>query len=79
MHADVNAARKHHARSSDMVIDVYLGTQTVLHILTGRFLLGMERITRHYRMAPGLLSSNPYFCGTVGTAQRVFIVRNILP
>jgi len=63
MHADVNAARNHHARSSDMVIDVFQGTQTVLHILTERFLSDMERTTRHYRMAPGLLSSNPYFAG----------------
>jgi putative transposase len=63
MHADVNAARNHHARSSAMVIDAYQGTQTVLHILTERFLSDMERTSRHYRMAPGLLSSNPYFAG----------------
>jgi len=63
MHADVNAARNHHARSSAMAIDVYQGTQTVLQILTERFLSGMERSTRHYRMAPGLLSSDSYFAG----------------
>lgn len=63
MHADVNAARNHHARSSDVEINVYQGTQTVLHILTARFRSAVERTIRHYRMASGLLSSNPYFAG----------------
>lgn len=63
LHADVNAARNHLARSSDKVIDVYKSTQDVLQILTKTFLADLQRITRHYRMAPGLLSSNPYFAG----------------
>lgn len=63
LHADVNAARNHLDRSSDKVIDVYKSTKSVLHILTERFLSDMEHTIRHYRMAPGLLSSNPYFAG----------------
>jgi putative transposase len=63
IHADVNGARIHHARSSDTVIDVYRSAKSVLPVLTERFLSDRERRTLHSRMAPGLLSSNPYFAG----------------
>jgi putative transposase len=61
VHADVNAGRNHLARSSDEVIDVYKSKETVLRILTGRFLSRAERIPRLYSRAKDLLPGNPYF------------------
>jgi putative transposase len=61
IHADVNAGRNHLARSSDKVIDVYKSKETVLRILTVRFLSSAERIPRLYSRAKDLLPWNPYF------------------
>jgi hypothetical protein len=68
MHADVNMAR-HNAGSSDKVIDMYKSTRDELCVLTERFLSDAEHSIRDLRMAPGLLSSNPYFFGAGGTAK----------
>jgi putative transposase len=61
IHADVNAGRNHLARSSDKVIDVYKSKETVLRILTERFLSNTERNPRLYSRAKDLLPGNPYF------------------
>ncbi|HYA26996.1 MAG TPA: zinc ribbon domain-containing protein [Thermodesulfovibrionales bacterium] len=63
IHADVNAARNHLARSSDRVIDVYKSKETVLRILTERFLSHAERMPRLHSKAESLLPANPYFRG----------------
>jgi len=63
IHADVNAARNHLGRSSSGVIDVYKSRETVLRILTERFLSHAERIPRLYSKAQSLLPANPYFRG----------------
>jgi putative transposase len=77
LHADVNGARNHLARSSGEV-DVYKSNESVLHVLTDRFLSDMEHSIRHYRMAPGLLSSNPYFAGPSAQPKELVMARNIL-
>jgi hypothetical protein len=72
LHTDVKGDCNHRARSSDTVINVYKGTKSVLHILTERSPSNMDHSTRHSRLTPGLLSSNPYFADPLGIAQRVF-------
>jgi hypothetical protein len=73
---DVNGARIHRARSSDTVIKVYKSTKLELHILTERSLSHMERSARHYRMAPGLLSSDPCVAGPLAQ-PKVFLWQRI--
>ncbi|MBT9167245.1 MAG: hypothetical protein DDT19_00570 [Syntrophomonadaceae bacterium] len=68
IHADVNGARNHLARSSCKVINVYKSKLAVLRILTERFLSNTERIPRLYSKAKGLLPGNPYFKDAFGTA-----------
>ena len=63
IHADVNATRNHLGRSFSGVIDVYKSTETVLRILTERFLSHAERIPRLYGKRESLLPANPYFRG----------------
>ena len=58
-----HAARNHLGRSSSGVIDVYKSRETVLRILTERFLSHAERIPRLYSKAESLLPANPYFRG----------------
>jgi len=65
LHADVNAARNHLARSSCGVINVYKSKKVVLHILVSRFLSILSDMEHKFGMphskAKGLLSGNPYF------------------
>ncbi len=65
LHADVNAARVHLARSSCRVIDIYKSKKAVLHILVGKFLSSLSDMERKFCMpcskAKDLLSGNPYF------------------
>jgi putative transposase len=65
LHADVNAARNHLARSSCGVIDIYRGKKAVLHTLVSRFLSVLPDMEQKFGMpnskAKDLLSGNPYF------------------
>ena len=65
LHADVNAARVHLARSSCKVINIYKSKKAVLHILVGKFLSSLSDMERKFCMpcskAKDLLSGNPYF------------------
>ena len=65
LHADVNAARVHLARSSCKVTDIYKSKKAVLHILVRNFLSTLSDMERKFCMpcskAMGLLSGNPYF------------------
>lgn len=65
LQADVNGARNHHSRSSDMVIDIYKRKKAVLYILVKRFVESLSDIERKYSMphskAMDLLLGNPYF------------------
>lgn len=75
IHADVNAARNHAARSSGEGINIYLTKQFALGIVVQRFLRklallskhadsGSERLPKRYdSLANGLLPDNPYFRG----------------
>lgn len=69
IHADVNGARNHLVRSSDKVIDIYKSKDTVLRILTGRFLSVAERTPRLYSKAKDLLPGNPYFKGDLAQSK----------
>jgi len=65
LHADVNAARNHLARSSCGVIDIYRSKKAVLHTLVSRFLSVLPDMEHKFGMphskARDLLSGNPYF------------------
>lgn len=75
IHADVNAARNHAARSSGDGMNIYSTRQFVLGIVVQRFVHklallckhadnGSERLSQRYvSLAVGLLSANPYFRG----------------
>ncbi len=75
IHADVNAARNHAARSSGVGMNIYLTKQLVLGIVVQRFLHKLALLGKHAdsdperlskrcdSLAEGLLSDNPYFRG----------------
>jgi hypothetical protein len=86
MHADVNAARNHAARSSKESMHIYLTKQLVLGIVMQRFLRKLvilsnhadkdaERLSKRYdSLAKGLLPGQSLFRGIPCTAQRGFIL-----
>ncbi len=70
IHADVNGARNHLARSSGKAINVYKSKKAVLRVLTERFLSCLERSSqRLHSKAKGLLPGNPYYAGVLAQSK----------
>jgi transposase len=65
LHADVNAARNHLARSSCRVINIHKSKKVVLHTLVSRFLSILSDMEHKFGVphskAKDLLSGNLYF------------------